>query len=87
MKKRLLSLLLVAVMIISLLPMAEVKAASLPNGAKWLVNEEDTYVWYKLEGNSEGGETLTIGGTGAMPDYDIDSNMAPWHEREEYEDG
>ena len=50
MKKRLLSLLLVAVMIISLLPMAEVKAASLPNGAKWLVNEEDTYVWYKLEG-------------------------------------
>ena len=22
-----------------------------------------------------------------MPDYDIDSNMAPWHEREEYEDG
>ena len=53
----------------------------------WLIDEGDNHVWYKLKGNPSDGKTLTIGGTGAMPDYDIDSNMAPWHEREEYEDG
>ncbi|MCQ2436199.1 MAG: leucine-rich repeat domain-containing protein [Clostridia bacterium] len=53
-------------------------------GATWLVDEGDDHVWYKLTENDTvvpfymTGLTLTIGGTGAMPDFGTPSDR-PWH--------
>ena len=82
MRKRVLSILLAAVMVVSLLPMTAFAEATKPEGSEWLVDSGDNHVWYKLEEvpASSGTYTLTIGGEGAMPDYLPDALAdRPWH--------
>ena len=78
MKKRALSFLLAAMMVISLLPTVAF-ATDLPTGANgWIVDEGDNHVWYKLE---ESNTKLTIGGNGEMPDYTgADDGNRPWYD-------
>ena len=75
MKKRMVSILLAALMIVGLLPTMVFAEAIKPEDATWLVNEGDNNVWYKL---TESDTVLTIGGEGAMPDYSNGKDR-PWY--------
>ena len=86
MKKRLLSIFLVALMVVSLMPMTAFAEATKPEGSDWLVDSGDNHVWYKLEEvpASSGTYTLTIGGTGEMPDFPSEtSTVRPWFNAKE----
>ena len=76
MKKRFLALLLAALMVVSLLPTMAFAAVTLPEGAAWIDGTGTVPVWYKL---TDSNTVLTIGGTGAMPDF-TSGNPAPWKE-------
>ncbi len=68
MKKRLLSMLLAVCLLVGMLPLAA-SAAGETSGTCG-----DSLTW----NYDESTKTLTISGTGAMTDYDGDSNKAPW---------
>ncbi len=54
----------------------DVKADAIkPEGAEWLVNENDDHVWYSL---TESDTVLSIGGVGRMPDF-TKLNEIPWY--------
>ena len=75
MKKRMVSILLAALMIVGLLPTMAFAEVTKPADAEWLVDAGDDHVWYKL---TDGDTVFTIGGEGAMPDYS-NGQERPWH--------
>ena len=79
MKKKIISIILALTMVLGMVPFTGIPAfaTDLPSGATgWVVDSGDNHVWYKLE---ERNTKLTIGGTGAMNDYNGAKN-APWYE-------
>ena len=81
MRKRVLCILIALAMVLALMP-GVAFADVLPEGATGWVDGNGTIpVWYKLEDNNA---TLTIGGTGPMPDFGSKDD-APWQLSRDYE--
>lgn len=87
MKKKIFNLFLIVLMAFIFSPIITYAAETVekPDGAEWLVNEEENYVWYKLTENTPTTNpvsyTLIIGGSGKMPDWDATTYATqPWRE-------
>ena len=80
MKKRILSLLLALVMVLTILPtVALAEDTPAMSGTCGASGNENNVKWELTDVDGDGKYTLTISGTGAMPDFDFpNGNLAPW---------
>lgn len=92
MKNKIISLVLIVFMMMVFSPI--IHAETKPTDAEWLVNEGENHVWYQLTENTPTTNpvsyTLTIGGSGEMPDWDISTDTnntlsylnTPWRDKD-----
>ena len=77
MKQRILAILLSLTMIFTLVPTA--MAADGESSGNCGATEADLVTWELTDDDGDGFYTLTISGTGAMADYNVGGNRAPWY--------
>ena len=83
MKQRIFAILLSLTMMFTLVPTAWAadgeSVASAMNGTCSAVGSENSVQWALTDADGDGSYTLTISGNGAMADYDVVKNRAPWY--------